>query len=258
MSVPAEQAADRCRFVLNEVAQIGDFFALDRPDLAGIPLRRLVDSSEVYHARIDATGIALSRLLNLDPDELPRRPLASLAFLGISARLVAPALAAAAIYRLVPELTLDNVNEAELAVGRVVLHLTEFHGLDPTPTSEIADLADLIDGHLLQGPLAGLVSAFAAREALHPRLLWGNVASTVASSAKLVGRHRPGHTDTTNELARLILDRTPLSECGYLTQDDQVLDYHRRSCCLYYQFPNAGTCGDCPLPPGPHPVYLPS
>jgi ferric iron reductase protein FhuF len=250
----AAQAADRCRDVLREVGEIGDFFTLDRPGVTGIPLRRMVDSSEVYHARTDSIGHTLAQLINADPEELPRRPLASLVFLGLSARLVAPTLAAAAIHRLVPQLTLDNVNMAELEDGRLVLQLTESDGLDPTPIPDIADLADLIDEHLLEGPLAELVSAFAARDALHPRLLWGNVASTVASSAKLIGLHHPDHIDTTNKTARLILDRAHLSECGYLTQDAQIMQYHRRSCCLYYQFPNAGTCGDCPLPPGPHPT----
>src|SRR5262249_46662831 len=118
----------------------------------------------------------------------------------------------------------------------------------------IPDLADLIGEHLIYGQISRLVCSFASRDALHPRLLWGNVASTVASAAKLIDQHHPHHTDTTDQTARLILDPPPLARCGYLTQDSDGTHYHRRSCCLYYQLPNAATCGDCPLPPRPSPT----
>jgi ferric iron reductase protein FhuF len=251
VSAPTPDPDDPCRQALLAAGQIGDFFALDRPGLSGIPLRTLVESAAQYDDRIAATGHALARLLDVDPEQLPRRAIASLVFLGISARLVAPALAAAVIDRVIPQLTLDNVNAAELSDGRVVLQLTRFQAIRHSRTAGPAELADLIGEHLLEGQIARLVAAFATRDALHPRLLWGNVASSVASAARLIDRHHPGHAATTNETARLLLDRTPLSACGSLTQDADVVHYHRRSCCLYYQFPNAGTCGDCPFPSDP-------
>ena len=234
-----------CRQTLRAVADIGDFFRLDRPGLAGVPLSQLVDSPEVYASRIDATRHALARLMDRDPDVLPRRAIASLLFLGISARLVAPALAAAALNRLVPRLLLEDVIAAELADGRLVLRLTRFHALNQGPTTPILDL---IGAHLIEGQVGRLVHAFSSRDALHPRLLWGNVASTVASTAKLINQHHPRQADTTVMTARLILERPPLAQCGRLTGDSSGIHYHRVSCCLYYQFPDAGTCGDCPLP----------
>jgi ferric iron reductase protein FhuF len=254
VSDPAPDHDNRCRQALLAAGRIGDFFTLDRPDLGGIPLGTLVESAERYDDRIAATGRALARLSHVDEDQLPRRAIASLVFLGISARLVAPTLAAAAIDRVVPELTLENVNAAELGDGRLVLRVTRFRALTKSRTPAPPELADLIGGHLLEGQIARLVAAFASRDALHPRLLWGNVASSVASSARLIGQHHPDLSDASGKTATLILDRTPLSGCGYLTRNGDVIDYHRRSCCLYYQFPNAGTCGDCPLPSGPHPA----
>jgi ferric iron reductase protein FhuF len=231
------------------VADIGDFFTLDRPGLAGVALSELVDSPEVYTSRIAATRGALARLIDRNPDELPRRPIASLVFLGISARLVAPAVAAVALDRLAPELRLEDVTAAELADGRLVLGLTRFHALNQVPTPPISDLVALIGEHLIEVQIGRLVDAFSSRDALHPRLLWGNVASTVASAAKLINQRHPGRSDVTVKIARLLLDRPPLARCGHLTQDSSGIDYRRFSCCLYYQFPGAGTCGDCPLPP---------
>jgi ferric iron reductase protein FhuF len=242
---------DQCRQALRAVADIGDFFCLDRPNLIGTPLSHMVTSLEVYASRIGATRHAVARLTDSDGDALPRRPIASLLFLGIAARLVAPTLATAAIYRLVPQLDLEDVTTAGLADGRLVLKLTRFHALNHRPVTHIPDLADLIGEHLIDGQISRLVCSFASRDALHPRLLWGNVASTVASAAKLIDQYHPDYTDTTDRTARLILERPPLAGCGYLSQDSDGTHYHRRSCCLYYQLPNAGTCSDCPLPPWP-------
>jgi ferric iron reductase protein FhuF len=245
---PQPSPSARCRQSLRSVADIGDFFALDRPDLAGVPLSELVDSPEAYTSRIGATRRALARLLDRNPDELPRRPIASLVFLGISARLVAPTLATATLDRMVPELWLEDVTAAELADGRLVLRLTRFHALNQGPSTPISELVALIGQHLIAGQIGRLVHAFSSRDALHPRLLWGNVASTVASAAKLINQRHPRQSDTTGMMAGLILNRPPLARCGHLTRDRGGIDYHRLSCCLYYQFPDAGTCGDCPLP----------
>jgi ferric iron reductase protein FhuF len=230
------------------VADIGDFFTLDRPGLAGVPLSELVDSAGVYTSRIGATREALARLMERNPDELPRRPIASLLFLGVAARLVAPTLAAAAVDRLVPQLLLEDITAAELADGRLVLGLTRFHAISQGATTPISDLVALIGEHLIQGQIGRLVRAFSSRDALHPRLLWGNVASTVASAAELINQRHPRQSHTTRLIARLLLDRPPLDQCGHLTHDSGAIRYHRLSCCLYYKFPGAGTCGDCPLP----------
>ena len=238
---------EACRQTLQAVGAIGDFFTLDRPGLGGVPLSQLVDSPDVYASRIGATRHALARLLDRNPDELPRRAVASLVFLGISARLVAPTLAAAAVDRLVPRLLLEDVTAAELADGRLVLRLTRFHDLSHGATTSISELVALIGQQLIEGQIGRLVHAFSTRDALHPRLLWGNVASTVASAAKLINQHHPRQSDATVITARLILDRPPLAHCGHLTHDSSGIHYHRVSCCLYYQFPDAGTCGDCPL-----------
>ena len=244
----AADTVDRYRQTLQAVAQIGDFFNLVQPEPDGIPLRQLIESNGVYEERIAGTTRTLSRLLGAEPEQLPRRAVASLVFLGLAARLVAPALASAALYGLVPELTLDSTTMAELPDGRVVLRLTAFATLNDEPSTDPANLADLISRQLMQGPIRQLVTTFAARDALHPRLLWGNVASTVASSAPLVTQHHAGYANTIQELTAGLLSTQELAECGTVSRDRETLHFQRQSCCLYYKFSRAGTCGDCPLP----------
>jgi ferric iron reductase protein FhuF len=180
---------------------------------------------------------------------------ASLLFLAVAARVVAPAVAAAVLAGVVPEITLETVVGAELGNGRYVLSLTAFAALNDRPDDSLSTLADLLAEHIVRGQLSRLVSTFAEREALPPRLLWGNVASVVASAARLLAIGDPRRTAAAGHFGELVLRHAPLAGCGEYEAGadgrhaDEVHNrvYRRRSCCLYNQLPNAGSCADCPI-----------
>jgi ferric iron reductase protein FhuF len=248
-----------CHRALLAAAEVGEFFDLLRPLPDGRPLALLVSSPSAHEARVAGTGRALAGRVGVPPEDLPRRAVASLLFLGVTARLVAPPFAAIVLAGVAPEITLETAMGGELADGRYVLTLTTFaaldddleESLDGSLDESLDGLGDRLGRQLLVGQISRLVTTFAGREALHPRLLWGNVASVVASTGRLVANHDPTRTDAARRLTQVLLAHPLLSECGeYRTMGDPaVISYRRRSCCLYYQLPGAGLCGDCPLRP---------
>jgi ferric iron reductase protein FhuF len=240
-----------CHRALLAAADVGEFFDLLQPLPEGAPLTALVDSPSAYEARVAATSRALAARIGAPAEDLPRRAVASLLFLGVAARLVAPPFAAIVLAGVAPEITVETAIGGELADGRYVLALTRFATLNDEPDNSVDSLGDRLGHQLLGGQISRLVDTFAAREALHPRLLWSNVASVVASSGRLVANHDPTRTDAARRLTQVLLAHPHLGECGEYraTGDPLEMSYRRRSCCLYYQLPGAGLCGDCPLPP---------
>ncbi|MGZ4663789.1 MAG: (2Fe-2S)-binding protein, partial [Frankiaceae bacterium] len=63
---------------------------------------------------------------------------------------------------------------------------------------------------------------------------------------------RPARRDVTAGLVERMLELPPLSGTGELVQPVRFRPerfFVRRSCCLFYRVPGAGTCGDCVLTP---------
>jgi ferric iron reductase protein FhuF len=91
--------------------------------------------------------------------------------------------------------------------------------------------------------------AVADRYRLAPRVVWGNVASAVNTTARLITTTRPDLTAVTNSAANAILT-DPRIEDGALRVGPH---FQRRSCCLIYRLAGtrAAVCGDCVLTPRP-------
>jgi hypothetical protein len=220
---------------LRDVAGLGDFFDL-RLD-APAPRHRLADLSEAevldeYAAR---TSAAVARLMHIPATAVPRPVAVSLMSLGVSARVLAAPIATWVTAGVVPDVSPDRLGIVDSPDGRLLLTLVERAPFD-------GDLSDLIER------LAPLNESFSRHGHLAERLLWGNVASAVAASGRLVALARPNVRAGVTALIRELLAGPRLRDAGsYPPTGDGLDGYRRTSCCLYYRLPGAGVCGDCVL-----------
>ncbi|MEE1754499.1 (2Fe-2S)-binding protein [Streptomyces sp. SP18CS02] len=228
---------------LDEAGSVGGFFALrtDAPaDGSHQPLGRVYAvGAAPLAARVALVGARLR-----SPEY---RVAASIAHLGLAARLWSIALGSAALYGEFPDLspgslhwdgTLASPDDLWWEPGRT----------RPGTVEEIREAVQL--GHLV--PLA---EALRRGGPVSPRLLWGNAGSALGGALRELTRwaHTHGRPDAARRAASLtagLLDHPDLA--GTVRGPD----LRRRSCCLYYRCPGGGLCGDCVFdrPPRPAPA----
>lgn len=187
-------------------------------------------------ARVTAAHAQLSAT---EPD-LPERVSASAVQLGLTARLVSPALAGAVLGAGVPDLAAERT-------------WWSVSGTDPAPFAiphvqvrEVADVDDTVQallGLVLQGSVATLVRATLGVAGVAEQILWGNVASALAGAATVIGSARPDRGQHCREVVSSLVS-TPLL-VGLGGYDQRM--FRRTTCCLFYLAPGAGLCGDCVL-----------
>ncbi|WOT39656.1 (2Fe-2S)-binding protein [Streptomyces coeruleorubidus] len=170
------------------------------------------------------------------------RVAASVAHLGLAARLWSVALGCAALYGRVPDLDPRLLHWDADAGAPDDLWLSEVRPLPGDAQTLGAVLADVV----LRAHLDPLSAALRAHHRLAPGLLRGNAASALAGAARELDRwaRRHGRTDTAvraRSLAAELLAHPLLTGAGTLTGTA----FRRRSCCLYYRVPGGGLCGDC-------------
>ncbi|MEU5254387.1 (2Fe-2S)-binding protein [Streptomyces longwoodensis] len=215
---------------------LGGFFVLR---VAARPPRPLPTLADAYaDGAPDGPDSLAARLRKVAagtgaPEE---RVAASVAHLGLAARLAATALGCAALHDAVPDLAPGLLRWDPGATAPDDLWLADVR---PRPAERIGEV--LLDGHLL--PLARVL---ADRHRLAPGLLRGNAASAVAGAARQLDRwaHDRGRPDVARRTATAVerLFAHPyLSGTGTFTGPA----FRRRSCCLYYRVPAGGVCGDC-------------
>lgn len=151
------------------------------------------------------------------------RVAASIAQLGLVARLVAPVLAAAARHGVLLDLT----------GGYWQPPLTSTFALS-LPDGRASVAADALAACVQAGPVAELTAAIGRLATVPPRVLAGNIASAVNGAALQLG-------PAAYPAAAALLAGIP-SEDAYPGPG-----FRRRSCCLRYRVPRAGLCGDCVL-----------
>jgi hypothetical protein len=200
------------------LTECGPFFAISLhaapPPAPWRPLRELASAPELT-ARIAEVRASL------DTD---RRVAASIAQLGLVARLVAPVLAAAARQGVL--LDLDGGYWRPPLTSTFALSL-------PSPSGEVAS-PDALAGSVRRGPVAELTAAIGRLGSVSRRVLAGNIASAVNGAALQLGP--AGYPAAAAMLA------------GIPGEDaDPGPGFRRRSCCLRYRVSDAGLCGDCVL-----------
>lgn len=169
------------------------------------------------------------------PDSVELRVAASVAQLGLVARLIAPMIAMAVL------------NPRRGAVAPDDFWWQDQLG-GPFPLS-IAVLSMAPRGHPPAGPIPGVIESITAATTtgygVPSRTAWGNIASAANSAAQMITRSRPDLGPNAREVADVLL-ADPRVEGGSLQSGPS---FRRTSCCLIYRLDNATSpvCGDCVL-----------
>ncbi|MEV8550111.1 (2Fe-2S)-binding protein [Streptomyces glaucescens] len=219
----------------------GGFFPLRA---AEDPPRPLPTLAEVYARR---PGDVPGDLLDLRVRKVAAalrapepRTAASVAHLGLAARLWSVALGCAVLYGRLPVLDPGRLHWDAGASAPDDLWLPEVR-----PERRAGDPAALADA-VLRAHLVPLAAAVRARHRLAPGLLRGNAASALAGAARTLeqwarAHGRPEAAARTRALTAGLFADPLLAGTGTLTGTA----FRRRSCCLYYRVPGSGVCGDC-------------
>jgi hypothetical protein len=233
--------------LLAELAGLGPFFAVEthRPGQAmptpWQPLGTLLGSAAALAARIGAVRDSLAAAAGLPASQIELRVAASVAQLGIAARLISPALGAAVLG--VP--VAIDVGQARWvpAIGgpfRLSLAAPATPGR-PHPAS-ITEASRPLN-ELLAGPVRTLVGMTAAM--VSRRVLWGNAGSAINGAAVMISTIRPPLQRRASQVAAAAL-RFPELADSYRGQP--TTSFQRNSCCLIYRIArNPQYCGDCIL-----------
>ncbi|RMB81143.1 hypothetical protein CTZ28_36330 [Streptomyces shenzhenensis] len=232
---------------MEEITALGPFFAVqahppDRePSEPWQPLSR-----QLLQARVSDVRDWLAAAGGQPPDAVETRVAASVAHLGLAARLVSPALAAAVLHRLVLTPDLADLRWQPVIGGPIPLSLPDDAFAGGSVASSLSQLADELNGRLLDGPLCELADAM-GQFSVSRHILWGNTASAVSGAATMITASRPEATARTRTLTTLLLERSPLRGASTTTPGGA---FRRRSCCLIYRAAPGGKgalCGDCAL-----------
>jgi FhuF 2Fe-2S C-terminal domain len=232
--------------LLADLAALGPYFAVEvhRP---GSPLRppwqslgELTGSPGALADRIGEVRERLAAAAGCPAAAVEFRVAASIAQLGLCARLLSPALGAAAAGRTLP-VDVGQARWVPALGGPFRLSLAEAAVDAESSTTATAALL----AALLAGPITQIVRAVEAM-AVSPRVLWGNVASAVNGAAAMIAAARPDLAGPAAETAAAMLANPALTG-SY--QGRPLQGFRRRNCCLIYRLSLAAPayCGDCVL-----------
>ncbi|MFG2826777.1 (2Fe-2S)-binding protein [Streptomyces sp. NPDC048434] len=240
-----------------QVASLGPFFAFEM-HAAGSelpsPWRTLSEvaraESGVLRERVTAVRAALAAGSGRPAEAVELRVAASVAHLGLVARIISPMLGLAALHGLPsrPPI-LDELGWHSGLGGAFPLSLPRetVAAAATSGTGSVAGAGAGAVGDMLDGPIGDLVDAVAAYS-VSRRILWGNVASAVNGAAAGIVSAAPALARPARAAALLFLRRPQLRDA--YTLDVRNGRFRRRSCCLIYRAaPDAAgaTCGDCVL-----------
>jgi hypothetical protein len=234
--------------LLAELAALGPYFAADIHQPGSPlcppwqPLSELISTPDTLAARIGEVRERLAAAAGRPASGIEFRVAASIAQLGLCARLLSPALGAAAVGRVLPVDTAQARWVPSLG-GPFRLSLAAA-ALENTPrhTAGIGITSCL---RLLAGPIGQIVRAVESM-AVSPQVLWGNVASAVNGAATMIATARPELASPAASAAAAILQHPALADTY---QGRPGEGFRRRNCCLIYRIgqPAASYCGDCVL-----------
>ncbi|WP_436843362.1 (2Fe-2S)-binding protein [Streptomyces narbonensis] len=218
---------------LMESGSVGGFFALrtTAPETGGEhrPLALLYAGEDgPLAARVDRVAARLRA-----PE---RRVGASVAHLGLAARLWSTALGPAALYGAFPGLAPGELHWDGALTSPDDLW---WSGSDTRPATVDALREAVQESHLVP-----LHAALRRDGRISPRLLWGNAGSALAGALRELtrwarARDRPEVAERAAALVSGLLDHPDL--VGTVRGPR----LRRASCCLYYRCPGGGLCGDC-------------
>ncbi len=223
------------RSLRDDLAGLGPFFAVEihgsdpGPASPWQPMEALVTDSSVLASRIDTVRAVLADRCHVQPEDIGLRVAASVTHLGLIARLMAPAIAAAAAGCPL-SFALEDLRWQDRLGGPFPLSVT------PGPERAILTTGLAVES---------LTGAIAERYSVSDQVLWGNVGSASNSSVRLIDAARPDLSAASGRIADGVLADTRIA--GGTGRSGP--DYRRRSCCQIYLAAKdrAGTCADCIL-----------
>ncbi|WP_030983260.1 (2Fe-2S)-binding protein [Streptomyces sp. NRRL S-1813] len=238
-----------------QVSALGPFFTFETHATGSeliAPWRKLSEvaraESGVLEERVASVRAALAAGGGRPAEAVELRVAASVAHLGLMARVVSPLLGLAALHRLPsrPPM-LDDLRWHSGLGGAFALSLPR-ETVAAVATGDAGSVAGAgAAGALLEGPVRDLVDAGAAFS-VSRRILWGNVASAVNGAAAGIVSAAPALARPARTAALLMLRQPQLRDAHAL--DPRNGRFRRRSCCLIYRAaPDAAgaVCGDCVL-----------
>lgn len=222
------------RHLLAELEPFGDYFTVVQPATPPpLPsLARLYAGDPALLAAIDATTRALRTT--------ERRVGASILVQGLAARLWSPAVALLLLHDRLPVFEPATTWWAPDRHGGRLQVLGV--GGEVSGDDTAADLRRVV----VERHLAPLLTAVDRCVRLPDALLWGNVASAFLGSLDVLVHGRPELGTTGERLVTSLFDQPPFAGAGRFAGDRRGR-FTRSSCCLYYQVPGGGLCGDCVL-----------
>ncbi len=232
--------------LLADLAALGPYFAVDvhrpgspvRPPWQ--PLGELTGSPDALAGRIGEVRERLAAAAGCPATAVEFRVAASIAQLGLCARLLSPALGAAAAGRALP-VDVGQARWVPALGGPFRLSLAEV----AVEVAVAAEAGTAATAALLAGPITQIVRSVEAM-AVSPRVLWGNVASAVNGAATMIAAARPDLAGPAAEAAAAMLSYPALARTY---QGRPLTGFRRRNCCLIYRLSPAAPayCGDCVL-----------
>jgi hypothetical protein len=219
-----------------DLAALGPFFAVETHAVGQCvpapwqPMSVLVGDTAALQARVQAVGTALAHRAHRQPEDLVTRVVASVAHLGLIARLLAPAIGACTLGHPPISLSVDDLWWQNHLGGPYPLSVARAPATQPP---------------VLGPAVVAITGAIAGHYRVSERVLWGNIGSAANSAARLIAAARPELTMRAHSAADSVL-KDPRVDDGVLRA---APDFRRRSCCLIYRIANnrASTCGDCIL-----------
>ena len=247
-----------------EVAALGPFFGFathpgpsvcpadGRPAAPWRSMAELVEDPAVLRDRAEAVRGYLAAGGGQRPEAVELRVGASVAQLGLAARLVSPAIGFAALHGGALVAGLDELRWQPVLGGGFPLSYPEraVEAALRRPEAGLRETGERLGAELLDGPVQALVDATAGLS-VSRRVLWGNVASAVDGAAAALAATAPGPVAARARTLAALLQRQPALRGA--SAPGRAGGFRRRSCCLIYRAapPGAGSarslCGDCVL-----------
>lgn len=206
------------------------------------PMHELARTSHAWDDRIAETRAALALAAGVHTDDVEHRVAASVVHLGICARIIAPALAAAACDNVELDTALQHMWWQPALGGPFPLSMLRPEPAAATPQELIRRLR----GRLVEVTLAALVQAV-RQYSVSGVIAWGNAGSALHSAAALLRVAHPHRTAHLDAVVAGLTEYEPLSAAGSVLADGP---FRRNSCCLIYRVAGEradAVCGDCVL-----------
>ncbi|HSS67670.1 MAG TPA: (2Fe-2S)-binding protein [Nocardioidaceae bacterium] len=232
---------------LRKAAEIGPFFALtlDPPGPGWTAFADFAADDDTVAEAVAEARIRLAVGAGVDESAVEWRAAASVWHLGVVARVVSPALGAAALAGWCPRLGglrwhRDHQRHGDSTSSLLAVRTDE---LDGTAVVEAAAAADAIAAGVIDPVLGPLTRTVAEVGSVSDHVLWGNVWSASAGAATMIARARPESGPEALAIVRALVEAGGRPMPGRYLSDR----YRRDTCCLYYRLPRGGLCGDCVL-----------